>query len=282
MTHPAVRDLFQTLVRQEAFHEFISSLTRREPGPFAFSGLTSAAKALYLVLTWQATEKPILVFTDGNQSAEQLEELCNTFFHLLIDRPGVGEPQLLPALDVLPGQRLSPHHRNFRRTRDRPLATGRDFFGGAGSAPITIAPVASALLRTHDPEYYRRLALDLRTGDELPLESIESHLQSIGYEKHDPVEMVGEYSIRGGILDVFSVESARPLRIEFFGDEIESIRRFDPESQRSVLKITEARVLPMVDQPRSRKLFHDIAEKLEYRAWQAPAIRFPAGNFPPH
>ena len=278
MTHPAVRDLFQTLVRQEAFHQLVSSLTRREPGPFALAGLTPAAKALYLVLTWQATEKPILVFTDGNQSAEQLEELCNTFFHLLIDRPGVGEPQLLPALDVLPGQRLSPHT---EISGERAIGLWRlaASSGGAGSAPITIAPVASALLRTHDPEYYRRLALDLRTGDELPLESIESHLQSIGYEKHDPVEMVGEYSIRGGILDVFSVESSRPLRIEFFGDEIESIRRFDPESQRSVLKITEARVLPMVDQPRSRKLFHDIAEKLEYHGVASPGDPFPGWEF---
>jgi transcription-repair coupling factor (superfamily II helicase) len=273
VTHPAVRDLFQTLIRQEAFHQFVSSLTRRDPGPFALSGLTSAAKALYLVLTWQATEKPVLVITDGNQSAELLEELCTTFFHLLIDRPGVGEPQLLPALDVLPGQRLSPH----------PDISGQRAIGlwrmAESTAPMTIAPIASALLRTHDADFYRRLALDLRTGDELPLETIEAHLQSIGYEKHDPVEMLGEYSIRGGILDVFSVESARPLRIEFFGDEIESIRRFDPESQRSVLKIQEARVLPMVDQPRSRKLFHEIAEKLDYSGVASPGDPFPGWEF---
>src|SRR5207245_6823357 len=60
----------------------------------------------------------------------------------------------------------------------------------------------------------------------------------------------GEYSIRGGILDVFPAENARPLRIEFFGDEIESIRRFDVESQRSVMKLTEVEVLPLAEQPR--------------------------------
>ncbi len=53
--------------------------------------------------------------------------------------------------------------------------------GQRGTRPITIAPVASALLRTHDADYYRRLALDLRTGEELPLDTIEAHLQSIGY-----------------------------------------------------------------------------------------------------
>ncbi len=103
------------------------------------------------------------------------------------------------------------------------------------TAPITIAPIASALLRTHDSDFYRRLALDLRTGDELPLETIESHLQSIGYEKHDPVEMLGEYSIRGGILDVFSVESAfAPSASEFLATKSNPSAWFDPENQRSV------------------------------------------------
>src|SRR6185437_5903485 len=86
------------------------------------------------------------------------------------------------------------------------------------AVPITIAPAASALFRTHAAEHYRRLALELRTGEELPLDTIEAHLHSIGYEKRDPVEMVGEYSIRGGILDVFPADNARPLRVEFFGD----------------------------------------------------------------
>jgi transcription-repair coupling factor (superfamily II helicase) len=115
---------------------------------------------------------------------------------------------------------------------------------------VTIAPAGAALQRNQAGEYYRRLSLELRTGEELPLETIEAHLQSIGYERREPVEMVGEYSIRGGILDVFPAEAARPLRLEFFGDEIESIRRFDVETQRSVMKLTEAHVLPLAEQPR--------------------------------
>src|SRR5271166_269873 len=94
-------------------------------------------------------------------------------------------------------------------------------------------------------------SLVLRTGGELPLDMLEAHLNSIGYEKREPVEMVGEYSIRGGILDVFPAENARPLRIEFFGDEVESIRRFDVETQRSVVKVSEGRILPLTEQPRS-------------------------------
>ena len=249
MTHPAVRDLFHTLGRQPAFQELLAQLVRQENGPFALSGLTPAAKALYLVLLWQATERPILLIADGSQRAELLTELTGTFFDLLVGRPEAGKPQLLPALDVLPGQKLSPHT---EIAEQRAIGLWRM---AAGSVPVTIAPIASALQRVHDAAYYRRLAIDLHTGDELPLDAIEQHLRSIGYERHDPVEMVGEYSIRGGILDVFGAESQRPLRIEFFGDEIESIRRFEVESQRSVMKVSAAQVLPLIEQPRSGQTF---------------------------
>jgi len=244
VTHPAVRDLFHTLSRHAAFQEIVAKLLRREESSLALAGLTPTAKALYLVLLWQLTERPLLVFTDGNQSAEALAELTGTFFDLLISRPEAGGPQLLPALDVLPGQKLSPHT---EITEQRAIGLWRM---AAGKAPITIAPAASALLRTHAGQYYQRLAVELRTGEELPLETIEAHLNSIGYEKREPVEMTGEYSIRGGILDIFPAENARPLRIEFFGDEIESIRRFDVATQRSVVKVSEALVLPLAEQPR--------------------------------
>jgi transcription-repair coupling factor (superfamily II helicase) len=244
VTHPAVRDLFHTLSRHPAFQELVSKLLHRHTGPLSLSGLTPSAKALYMVLLWQATERPMLVLADGNQRAELLTELTGTFFDLLVSQSDSGRPQILPALDVLPGQHLSPHT---EITEQRAIGLWRL---AQGKAPITIAPVASALLRTHAADDYRRLALELRVGEELPLDVIEAHLNSIGYEKREPVEMVGEYSIRGGILDVFSAESTRPVRIEFFGDEIESIRRFEVDTQRSVLKIPEALVLPLTEQPR--------------------------------
>ncbi len=244
MTHPAVRDLFHTLSRHPAFQDLASKLLRREMGSFSLGGLTPTAKALYLVLLWQATERPLVVLADGNQRSELLGDLIETFFDLLISHADTGRPQLLPALDVLPGQKLSPHT---EIAGQRAIGLWRL---ASSNVPITIAPVGSALQRTHTAEYYRRLALELHTGDELPLDTIEAHLNSIGYERREPVEMVGEYSIRGGILDIFPAENARPLRIEFFGDEIESIRRFEVETQRSVMRVAEARVLPLTEQPR--------------------------------
>ncbi len=221
MTHPAVRDLFQTLSRDPAFQDLASKLVRRDPGPFSLAGLTPTAKALYLVLLWQVTERPMLVISDNNQRTEALAELVSTLLRSAhLSRPEVGHPQMIPALDVLPGQNVAPHK---EIVEQRAIGLWRMT---STTVPITMVPVPSVLLRTQPPEYYRRLTLTpVAVGEEIPSTLIEDHLRSIGYERREPVEMVGEYSIRGGILDVFPAESTRPLRIEFFGDEIESIRR---------------------------------------------------------
>ena len=121
-------------------------------------------------------------------------------------------------------------------------------------------PLASALLRSEPASFYRQLALNLRAGEEMALEDLTQHLDSIGYSRREPVEMVGEYSMRGGIFDVFPAEAARPVRLEFFGDEIESIRQFDVESQRSVLKVPSVTLLPLAEYPKSRPLLRELAE----------------------
>ncbi len=116
--------------------------------------------------------------------------------------------------------------------------------------PVTVTPVAAALLRTETPDFYRQLALTLRAEEEVPFDEVIAHLRRIGYQERDPVEMVGEFSLRGGILDVFSPESPRPVRIEFLGDLVESMRLFDVESQRSVLKVEQCVLLPLLECPK--------------------------------
>ena len=252
MVHPSIRDLFLRLNRDPAFQEAVRAL----PGRVNLSGLTPTARAIYSVLLWQVTERPLVIVTDGNKQAEQLFEAIETFFPLLVSGSEKLRPQLLPALDTLPGQSLSPHAeiQESRAVALCRLASER--------VPITVTPVGSALLRIEDADFYRQLYTTLRVGDEIPLDDLILHLRSVGYEKRDPVEMVGEYSVRGGILDVFPPESTQPLRIELFGDEIESIRRFEVESQRSVLKLNECTLLPLTEFQKSRGLLVALTEKL--------------------
>jgi transcription-repair coupling factor (superfamily II helicase) len=275
VTHPATRELLQSAARQPDFQALLQHLTRAEQGPFSISGLVNTAKALYLVLLYQATEKPLFVLADGNKQAESLHESIEVFFQLLFEGRDLPAPLLIPALDVLPHQRLSPHN---EIAEERAVGLWRL---SAQRVPITIAPIASALLRTEAPEFYRQLALTLRTGEELPLEEVVQHLESIGYERRDPVEMVGEYSVRGGIFDVFPAEAGRPVRVEFFGDLIEEIRQFDVESQRSVLKISSATLLPLAEYQRSRALLRQLAEAAEEAELELsnPGEVFPGWEF---
>src|SRR5260370_35891891 len=88
------------------------------------------------------------------------------------------------------------------------------------------------------------------------------HLPSLGYTKVDVVEMPGQVTLRGGILDVYSPEMDRPVRIDFFGDEIESIRKFDPETQRSSSPLDDALLLPLTETPVTEKLLTAINPRL--------------------
>jgi transcription-repair coupling factor (superfamily II helicase) len=270
--HPAIRDLFLNLSRHPAFQE----LLRRIPsgGQLSLSGLNTTAKAIYSVLLWQLTERPLVIVVDGNKRAEELFEAVETFYTLLIGSRQAAGPQLLPALDVIPMQGMSPHAEicEQRAIGLWRLATRR--------VPVTIMPVASALLRIESGDYYRQLALNLRAGDEVPLQDVVAHLESVGYERREPVEMVGEYSVRGGILDVFSPESAQPVRLDLFGDLLESIRRFDPESQRSVLKVEEAVLLPLTEYQKSRALLADLAERLQESGVHSRDLPPPGEPFP--
>jgi len=272
MIHPAIRDLFLNLSRHPAFQE----LLRRMPsgGSMSLSGLTTTAKAIYSVLLWQLTERPLAIVVDGNKRSEELFEAIGTFYSLLIGDREVSGPQLLPGLDVLPMQGMSPHAEisEQRAIGLWRLATRR--------VPITIMPVASALLRIEPASFYRQLALTLRVGDEVPLQDVVAHLESVGYERREPVEMVGEYSVRGGILDVFSPESAKPLRVDLFGDLVESLRRFEVESQRSTQRVEEALLLPLTEYQKSRALLGELAELLQDSGVSVRDLPPPGEPFP--
>ncbi len=96
-------------------------------------------------------------------------------------------------------------------------------------------------------------------------EMLIEHLLSVGYTKVDVVEMPGQVTMRGGIIDVYSPEMDRPVRIDFFGDEIESIRKFDPETQRSSSTLDEALLLPLTETPVTERLLQAINARLTRR-----------------
>ena len=253
MTHPAIRDLLHSLNRQAAFQELTRRLLRAEAGPHTVAGMTLTARAAYLVLLWQTVERPLIVVAHAAREAELLHELVTAFYDLLVTGREELKPQLLPPWDVFPWKGQTPHT---DISEQRAIAL---FRLASRKAAITIAPISSALLRTERPDFYTQLALTVAVNEEIPLDALVAHLASIGYERREPVEMTGEFSVRGGIVDIFPAEAERPVRIELFGDSIESMRTFDPATQRSVSKLNSVTLLPLRELPSAggRKAAHD-------------------------
>jgi transcription-repair coupling factor (superfamily II helicase) len=111
---------------------------------------------------------------------------------------------------------------------------------------ITVVTTPRALFRRlPTPEAFRRAVLEVRPGEDHPIESLTRHLARYGFKRTDLVYEVGDFAVRGGIVDVFPPGEDSPVRLDLFGDTVESIRWFDPQSQRSEDTLDSIRILPL-------------------------------------
>ncbi|HEY1676485.1 MAG TPA: transcription-repair coupling factor [Candidatus Sulfotelmatobacter sp.] len=254
MLLPFVRELFADVESLPGFLRVASHL-KEGTGRIRVSGLNSTAKALLLVLLRRAAERPLIVIVNDNRAVEDFVPVLRGFCELTAAcDPDSIVP--LPSRDVLPFQNLSPHPelQEERATALWKIATGK--------AAVVVSPIAATAILQRPAEYYADLARTLRRGESFDIDNLLGHLNTVGYATADVVEMPGQYALRGGLLDVYSPEAERPVRIEFFGDEVDSIRRFDPESQRSSNPIDEALLLPLTETPISDQLLGAIHTRL--------------------
>jgi transcription-repair coupling factor (superfamily II helicase) len=254
MILPFVREMFAELEQAPGFERVRRHLSLGA-GRRRVSGLTSTARALYLPLMAQAAKRPVIVVVADNKAAEALEPLLKAGCELT----GAVDPARVvrfPAHDVLPFENLSPHP-DVQEQRAAAL-----WKLSTGAVDILIAPVEATALKLFDLEYYAGLAVTLKRGEEVDVETLTAHLASVGYTQMDIVEMPGQFTRRGGILDVYSPESDRPVRIEFFGDEIETIRKFDPETQRSQSGLDETQLQPLTEAPVTEPLLAAVNARL--------------------
>jgi transcription-repair coupling factor (superfamily II helicase) len=261
MVLPFVRDALASIEHTDSFERVRRHLSLAR-GRRRVSGLTATARALCIPLFAHAAQAPVVVLVADNKAAESLELTLRAAAELT----GAVEPKRvlrLPAHDVLPFENISPHPdvQEQRASVLWKIATGR--------AGIVIAPVEAACMRLFDAPYYAGLAQQLRRDEEVDIEMLIDHLRAIGYTQMDIVEMPGQFTRRGGILDVYSPEMDRPVRIDFFGDQIESIRKFEPESQRSSTPLDEALLLPLTETPVSEKLLAAVHARLSRSRMEA-------------
>jgi len=170
-----------------------------------------------------------------NPHAEEIEENLRFFLPVHLH----DELVVLPSFEADPYRGLSPHPDLAARRAAGLWKLCRGFNG------ILITPATSLLSRLLSPDDFLSRCIRLEADSFFPRDFLISSLRSMGYVREDPVGSVGEFSFRGGIVDIFSPSGQYPVRIEFFGDEIETIREFDPATQRSINRLAECEIVPM-------------------------------------
>ena len=212
---------------------------RANAGLVSITGLHDVAKALVAVYLTHALRRPAFFVTDSNRRAEALAETLRFFSAIF---PGAtGSVATLPFFDRLPWESQSPHADILER-RATTLFRLAD-----GQISLVIAPMAAALWRYQDPAAYLYLTRTLAKDTEIGHEELITHLGSVGYTRTEMVELPGQFAVRGGIIDVFSPEAPRPVRIELLGDTVESVREFDARTQRSIAPVVRTTLLPLTE-----------------------------------
>ncbi|MBI2843590.1 MAG: transcription-repair coupling factor [Armatimonadetes bacterium] len=201
-------------------------------GKAQIEGLTNSAKGFFLAGLFRDLARPILVITYSSEQSEHLADDLSQF--------GLSKDELfvLPPSDALIYEEGSPDYRVIGQR-----LAAMDALSDTKPA-VVVAPVNGALRRTMEPEALRRNRLEVAIGQTLIVDDFVRRLVDIGYERSEICEVHGEFSQRGGIIDIYPTNEDEPVRIELFGDEVESIRTFDSASQRSTGRRQRVIVLP--------------------------------------
>src|SRR5438105_6231737 len=258
MILPVVRERLERLLRLSAVEGALGALHSRE-SKIQFSGLQPTAKALLATYLAGELRRPAFFLVASNKQAESIAETLRFFASVF----SAGNVAVLPAFDTLPWDARSPH----ADILERRAATL--FRLATGQASFVVAPVSAALWRYRSHDSYEILTRTLKTDDEVSLDAFIAYLGAVGYARTEMVEMPGQFAQRGGIVDIFSPEAPRPVRVELLGDTVESVREFDPRTQRSIAPVNWTTVLPLTEWA--------VAQAEGTEAWALPTYWGPAG-----
>ena len=214
----------------------VAELVRRvEEGgcPVAVTGLQPVHRSCVGAAVALAAERPAVFVCGDEREAQQLRGDLQTLLGT--------EPVVLLGREwqLRPGAIAS---RDWERSRLAAL-----YALSRGEAAVTVATADALCARTLPPKLLHSLALTLEVGARADLNELADRLVSAGYTRCQQVEGVGQFALRGGILDVFSPLMDQPVRCEFFDDEIDSMGAFDPGTQRRTKNVTSAQILPAAE-----------------------------------
>ena len=194
--------------------------------PFEVTGLVSVLRLYLAVKAGEYSKKNVLFITSSEQSALKYKNDFSRLFD--------ADAEILPFQDISLYEVVGSNKYNYAEQVDVLLSKPK----------IVIAPVKSLLEKFPEENFYHKNSISVNIGDELDTKDFAQKLVNLGYKRATMVTDIQEFSIRGDIIDVFSLDKF-PVRIELWGDEVVDIRYFNNETQKSVEKIKTVKIMPM-------------------------------------
>jgi transcription-repair coupling factor (superfamily II helicase) len=226
--------VLQRLGQIERFQKILAAYSAAEQAPLAIHGLSGPARSALTALAALSTVAPLLLVTASGEALDiyrnDLTLLCPE--RTILQLP-VGDPASVQAMA-----------RSLELARQRTETLTRL---SAGEPIIVLATIEALAMKVPPPRLFYELQCSLRLGEIVDKDQLLARLIQFGYERVDRVDSVGYFSNRGGIIDVYPVNLATPVRIELFGDNIDSIREFHPVTQRSIKTLSTVSLLPSLD-----------------------------------
>jgi len=220
------------------FRKIEEGSARADASLVRVDGVIEPVKALIIARLSRASDRPILVICPTAEAAERTYEDIRALAPDDVARPDDAKAFLLPSLEALLFEDVSPDP---RLVGDRQLGLRKLL---DGEPVVIVASAAAAFQHCPPPSVLRAAFLSLRLGQTADRDELIQRLIGLGYEREDMVDAAGEIGVRGGVIDIFPVGADWPVRVELFGDEIDSIRTFDPANQLSISPVESVTVLP--------------------------------------
>ncbi|MGN0666484.1 MAG: transcription-repair coupling factor [Huintestinicola sp.] len=230
----------------------ICDTIKRGFSPIGASGLSSIHKAQLTLMLSKVKKAPVLIVCEDEAGAKRI---CDDINQMLSgDKEEQRQADIYPAKDITLA-RVESVSREYDHQRLGVLTRIAD-----GSCRFICTSTEALMQRTIPPDVLKQNTITIKQGSELPTDKLAALLTAAGYSRCDTVESPAQFSIRGSIADIFPMQEANPVRIELWGDEIDSISFFDPETQRRTDNIAEIKIPPAGEVLFSSK--DELAEKL--------------------
>lgn len=223
-----LRGLMEPLISSEEFIE-LESYIKGDKHPIEIEGLSESGKSYVINGIYEVSDKPVVIITNSDMEAKNLYEDLNLYLSNVYYFPV--KEIVFYNVDAISG--------DLRWAR---LNVIKEIL--SNNKNIIVTSIDAFAARYTPKNLFKTHTVSISVGDEVDFKELSKILVEAGYDRVDVVEGKGEFSLRGGLLDLFPTNSIYPYRIELFGDEIDSIRTFNTESQRSIEKVNSIEVFP--------------------------------------